>query len=124
MTTGAEDLGGVLADAVVARDFARIRELLHTEIDFRGMTPTRLWVADGPAGVEETFCTWLEHPEREVDRIEPTDRITIQDTARVGWLVHGRNAQGPFTFEQQAYVREQDGRIVWLRVMCTGPRPA
>jgi len=26
--------------------------------------------------------------------------------------------------EQQAYVREDDGQVVWLRVMCSGPRPA
>lgn len=38
--------------------------------------------------------------------------------------VFGSNAEGRFVYEQQAYVREDDGQVVWLRVMCSGPRPA
>jgi hypothetical protein len=48
----------------------------------------------------------------------------IEDTERVGWLVHGTAGPGgPFVFEQQVYVRERDGRIAWLRVICSGMRP-
>lgn len=111
-------------DAVLARDFARARGLLHPDIDFRAMTPKRVWEADGPATVEETLRAWFEHPERDVERVAPTEPDSVGDTLRVGWRVYGNDANGPFVYEQQAFVREREGRITWLRVMCSGPRPA
>lgn len=111
------------ADAVVARDFERARGLLHPEIDFRAMTPRRIWEAEDPEGVEDVLRTWLDDPDEEIDGVEATDAATVEDTTRVGWLVRGRDDEGPFTYEQQAYVREDGGQVVWLRVMCSGPRP-
>ncbi len=110
-------------DAVVARDFARARDHVHPEIDFRGMTPNRIWEADGPEGVERALRTWLDHADRQVERIAATENIEIEDTLRAGWRVQGGGTGGPFVFEQQAYARERDGQVGWLRVMCTGPRP-
>lgn len=110
-------------DAVVARDFAAARALVHPEVDFRAMTPRRVWEADGPAEVEAVLRTWLADPDEEITAIEPLAASCVEDTARVGWIVRGRKADGPFVFEQQAYVRERDGQVGWLRVMCSGPRP-
>ncbi len=115
---------GGFVDAIVARDFACARGLLHPDIDFRAMTPKRVWEASDPAGVEEVLHAWFEHPERTVERVDPIEPASVEDTARVGWRVYGRGVDGPFVYEQQAYVREDAGRIVWLRVMCSGPRPA
>lgn len=112
-----------LADAVVALDFDRIRGLLSETIDFRGMTPRRIWEADGADEVIGVLRDWLADPDEQIDAVEPTEPVQVQDTARVGWLVRGRNADGPMTFEQQAYARERDGQITWLRVICSGPRP-
>lgn len=111
-------------DAILARDIARARGLLDPAIDFRAMTPSRVWEADDPAGVEEVLRSWFEHPERDVERVDPTEAASVEDTLRVGWRVYGSRADGPFVYEQQAFVREEDGRVVWLRVMCSGPRPA
>jgi hypothetical protein len=111
-------------DAILARDFSRARSLLDPAIDFRAMTPNRVWEADSPTGVEEVLRAWFEHPERDVERVDPTEPASVEDTVRVGWRVHGSAADGPFVYEQQAYVREQEGKVIWLRVMCSGPRPA
>lgn len=111
-------------DAIIARDFSRARVLLHPAIDFRAMTPKRVWEAEDPAGVEDVLRAWFEHPERDVERVEPTEPASVEDTLRVGWRVYGSGADGPFVYEQQAFVREEDGQVVWLRVMCSGPRPA
>jgi hypothetical protein len=35
-----------------------------------------------------------------------------------------RNPDGRFLVEQQAYLPERDGRIGWMRVLCSGYRPA
>ena len=112
-----------LVEAIVARDFPRAQALLHPEIDFRAMTPKRTWEADDPAGVEEVLRAWFEHPEREVERVEPTEPASVEDTGRVGWRVYGTEASGGFVYEQQAFLREEGGRVVWMRVMCSGPRP-
>ena len=34
-----------------------------------------------------------------------------------------RNPEGPFEVEQQAYIGERDGRIGWMRSVCSGFRP-
>jgi hypothetical protein len=34
-----------------------------------------------------------------------------------------RNPEGLFLVEQQAYLAERDGRIGWMRVLCSGYRP-
>jgi hypothetical protein len=115
---------GRFVDAILARDFSRARSLLHPDIDFRAMTPNRVWEADGPASVEEVLRAWFEHPDRSVERVDPTEPAYVEDTLRVGWRVYGSNAEGPFIYEQQAYVREDDGQVVWLRLMCSGPRSA
>lgn len=115
---------GEFVDAILARDLSRACGLLDADVDFRAMTPNRFWEANSPVDVEEVLRAWFEHPEREVERVEPIEPAFVEDTRRVGWRVYGRSADGSFAYEQQAYVREDDGRVVWLRVMCSGPRPA
>ena len=120
MTPGAPGVAGAFADAIVARDFARATSLLHPEIDFRGMTPNRIWEAEDPAGVENVLRTWLDDPDEDVEHLSPTDPASIESMTRIGWTVRITDAEGPQIFEQQAYVRERDGQIGWLRVMCSG----
>ena len=122
-TTQQQSIAGELVDAVVRRDFERARGLLAPDIDFRAMTPKRIWEAEGPAEVEDVLRAWLADPEEEIDSVEATAPVTVEDTQRVGWRVRGRGADGGFVFEQQAYLRERGGRIGWLRIMCTGTRP-
>lgn len=123
MSITATSAGERFLAAVTTRDLAGACGHLHPEIDFRAMTPNRFWEADGPAGVEDVLRSWLENPAREVESIEALAPVAVEDTQRVGWCVRGSGAEGPFVFEQQAYVRERDGQVIWLRVMCSGPRP-
>ena len=120
MTTAVSSVSTALVDAIVARDLPRAVALLHPAIDFRAMTPNRIWEAGDPAGVEAVLREWFEDPDEEVQRVEATEPTSIEGVARVGWLVHVSDADGPHVFEQQAYVREGDGQVEWMRVMCTG----
>lgn len=124
MTTVSPTAATQLVDAVVNLDFERARVLLDPEVDFRAMTPKKVWEADGPGEVEAAMRKWFNHPEREVEKVVATRPELVEDTDRVGWLVRGQGLNGPFSFEQQAYIRERDGMIVWLRIMCSGPRSA
>jgi hypothetical protein len=48
---------------------------------------------------------------------------SFADRQRVAYRFRGRNANGPFVVEQQAYYTERDGRIHYMRVLCSGFRP-
>ena len=118
------DLGTAFAQALAAKDFARVKELVHDDVDFRGMTPNRTWEAVGPdALVDEVLTRWFE-PSDDVERVDRVDTGAFSDCEHVAYRFSGRNGDGPFVVEQQAYFTRRDGRIDWLRVMCSGFRPA
>jgi SnoaL-like domain len=126
MATVESGIANAFVDAIATRDVSGAVALLHPEIDFRAMTPNRIWEAEGPAGVEAILREWFEDPDEEVHGIKATEPVSLETTVRVGWLVHISDADGPHVFEQQAYVRERDARIAWMRVICSGwiPLPA
>ncbi len=116
-------LGTRFAEALAAKDFEGVRALLHPEIDFAGLTPRRSWAAGDPSAViEDVLRSWFEDSD-EVDEVLSIDSDTVADRERVGYRFAGHNEDGPFLVEQQAYLSERDGRIDWMRVICSGMRP-
>ena len=117
-------LGESFARALGEKDFERIIQLLHPEIDFCGLTPGRSWTAHGPEQVVGDVLTrWFE-PSDEIERVQRVQSDAFADRGRVGYRFAGRNGDGPFVVEQQAYYAERDGRIGWMRIVCSGFRPA
>jgi hypothetical protein len=116
-------LGTRFAEALAAKDFDGVQELLHPEVDFAGLTPSRSWAAGDPATVvEEILRQWFEESD-EVDEVLSIESEAVADRERVGYRFAGHNGDGPFVVEQQAYLSERDGRIDWMRVICSGMRP-
>jgi hypothetical protein len=116
-------LGAAFAEAFAAKDFERVAALVHPELDFRALTPSRVWEASQPAQlVDEVLRSWLEDSDI-VEELFGVESDVVADTERVGYRIRGHNEDGPFVFEQQAYLRERDGRIGWMRVVCSGFRP-
>jgi hypothetical protein len=119
----AAPLGADFAAALAARDYGRLRELLHPEIDFRGLTPRRFWEAGDPETViAGVLREWFEDDD-EIESLEQCDSDSFADRERVGYRFSVRNPDGRFLVEQQAYLSERDGRIGWMRVVCSGFRP-
>jgi hypothetical protein len=117
-------LGADFARALAEKDSARLVELMHPEIDFRGLTPNRNWEAAGPdAVVSILFDQWFEDKD-EIRALESVESDAVADRERVGYRFSVRNPDGDFLVEQQAYLAETDGRIGWMRVVCSGFRPA
>ena len=116
-------LGEDFANALAKKDADGLRELLHPEVDFRGLTPSRNWEASGRDAVESLFLeTWFE----ECDQIEELvylESDSFADRERVGYRFRVTCPDGPFLVEQQAYLSERDGQIGWMRVVCSGYRP-
>ena len=77
MTTAESGAASALVDAIVAQDFACAVALPHPEIDFRAMTPNRVWEAEGRAGVaavlREWFAARLRSGTRRADRLDALD---------------------------------------------------
>jgi hypothetical protein len=117
-------LGPQFATALAAKDFDRVRALLHPEIDFRGMTPNRVWEAGDPdLVITEILQQWFE-PSDEILSLDAVETAEVGDRERVGYRFSVRNPDGLHSVEQQAYLEERDGRIGWMRVLCSGFRPA
>jgi hypothetical protein len=116
-------VGAEFARALAAKDFSRLRELMDSEIDFRGMTPNRIWEATDPDAVISTVLRlWFEDSD-EIEGLDQLESDTVVDRERVGYRFSVRNPDGRFLVEQQAYLSARDGRIVWMRVLCSGFRP-
>jgi hypothetical protein len=81
-------------------------------------------VASGPDAVLSVLLDdWFE-PKHEIQGVEQLDGDVVVDRERVGYRFSVRNPDGSFLVEQQAYLSGADGRIDWMRVVCSGFRPA
>jgi hypothetical protein len=119
----ATTLGADFVAALTDKDVGRLQELLHPEIDFRAMTPRRVWEAGDPkAVISDVLFRWFEESD-EIEALEQLDSDAFADRERVGYRFRVRNPEGRFLVEQQAYLSERDGRIGWMRVLCSGFRP-
>jgi hypothetical protein len=117
-------LGEQFAHALAAKDFGRVGELLHPEVDFRGLTPRRDWqAADAGAVISTVLEQWFEEDDL-IESLEQLETDAFADRERVGYRFRVRCPDGVFLVEQQAYLAERDGRIGWMRVVCSGYRPA
>jgi len=115
-------VGADFARAFADKDAGRVRELIHPEIDFRALTPNRQWEArDVDTLVSILFDDWLEDTD-EVESVESIECDSVVDRERVGYRLSVRNPDGRFLVEQQAYLEARDGRIAWMRVVCSGFR--
>jgi hypothetical protein len=116
-------LGAAFATALAAKDFDAIRAILHPELDFRGLTPSRNWEATDPETLIGTVLTqWFEDSD-EIEELLKLETDAFADRERVGYRFRVRNPEGLFEVEQQVYIGEVDGRIGWMRTVCSGFRP-
>jgi hypothetical protein len=120
----ADTPGERFANAVAQRDVDALAALLAPDVDFRGLTPGRFWEARTPAEAIEVI---LEHWFEASDRVDALSGIEIGepigDVHRVGYRYEITNRDGPQTVEQQAYYRVEDGRLSYLRIVCSGFQP-
>ena len=117
-------LGRTFVDAVAARDTAALAGLFTPELDFKAVTPRKFWEASTPdEAVEVVLGNWFS----ESDHIDAVDAVDegdpVGDTERIGYRFRITNGDGPHLVEQQAYYRTEDGRMSYLRVVCSGYRP-
>ena len=112
------------ASALAAKDTDAMLALLHPEVDFRALTPRRSWEADDPQAVLEiVFGNWFEESDR-IEALESVESDVVADRERLRYRLAVSNPEGSFVVEQQGYLTAgEDGRIEWMRLVCSGFRP-
>lgn len=119
----ADSVGRRFAEALGRKDFEGVMAQLDPAIDFRGLTPGRAWEASDARGViDHILRQWFEDTD-DLEEILSIETDAFADRGRVAYRFRGRNGDGSFVVEQQAYYTENDGRINWMRVLCSGFRP-
>lgn len=117
-------LGERFVRAVAAKDRDELRQVLASDVDFKGLTPRRFWEgANADDVIEVLLGSWFEPEDvvEEVDAVEQGD--DVEDVKRVGYRFRLVTPSGPHVVEQQAYYRDNGGQIGYLRVMCSGFQP-
>jgi hypothetical protein len=122
MDSGAT-IGSSFARALAEKDSEALLGLFDPQVDFRALTPKRSWEAADPQQVLGiVFGHWFEDSDR-IEALESVETDSFADRERVGYRFSVSNPEGRFLVEQQAYLSTRDGRIDWMRVVCSGYRP-
>ena len=119
-TEATASLGERFVHAIASRDFTKVAQLLHHDVEFRALTPRRSWDPATRDDVVVVLRTWFgdcDIQEAHVDTGEVGGRH------RLAYQYQGQRHGDPFVIEQHAYYDEADGQIVWIRVLCSGFRP-
>ena len=119
--TDGELIGERFARALGAKDFEAIRGVLADGVQFRALTPEKLWEEKSAAAViQHVLRRWFD----EGDHIEAVLDVETGHVAerrfRTRYRFRVRNEGRTFEVDQQAYYDVSDGRIAWLRVLCSG----
>ena len=109
------------AEVVAGKDWDALRALLTDDVDFRGMTPGRIWEGTSPDEVADVLGHWFEEGDvvESVVLVE-TDAFADRQTAHYRLTV--RNDGGLHLVDQTAYLGGGE-RVAWARVTCAGFRP-
>jgi ketosteroid isomerase-like protein len=120
---GAAEVGEGFVEAIAAKDHRRVAELVADDVDFRAITPNRFWeVSSAEALISEVLRNWFEDTDH-IDELVELESDSFADREHLAYSFRGHNDDGPFVVEQHAYYTVEDGRIAWMRVLCSGFRP-
>ncbi len=117
-------LSARFAAALAAQDSAALRAVLADAVDFQGLTPGRHWQSSTNREIVDDVILgrWFGSG-RDVQELcaIATGRWRAGSMSRTGCAV--RESGRDYLVEQQAYYQTEDGRISWLRILCSGYQP-
>jgi hypothetical protein len=118
-------IGGLLLEALAARDFARMSECFEPEATMRALLPPGLAEYQGSTQIVESLRSWFG----DADEFEILDGTVGEVGGRlhVAWRLRLRPTPWGddhwHVIEQQAYLRAGD-RIDTIDLLCSGFMPA
>lgn len=123
--TTTETVGEAFARALAARDRAGLVALLTEDLDFEALTPRRHWVATTASqAVDEVMLRHWLGPDDVVLSVGSISSGRVVDRQRVGYRLAVRRDGQDHILEQQAYYVSDGRQISWIRILCSGYRPA
>jgi len=115
-------LGTRFLDALGARDYVALAACFAADATLRGIVPPGLREADGREAITARFRLWTEDI-ADYEIVE-SDATPFADLLRLRWAVQGVDPElGLNAYEQTAYAEVADGKIVRMRLACSGHRP-
>jgi len=106
--------------ALAAKNSPALQSMFGSEVDFRAVTPGRVWEAGTAQAVNQMILgTWFG-PGTVIERIESVESSTIGTRCRIGYRLRLANADGKFIVEQQAFADRTGDKITELRLACSG----
>ena len=116
-------LGIDLAHAIARQDAKALRSLISTPVTFRAVTPKRFWDAETAVEVADVILGVWFGPDKQVTDIASLETDSVGDVQKVSYRLRVDLESGPSVIEQVIYYSEADGKIVDLRLVCSGFRP-
>lgn len=118
-----EILGAAFARAIAAGDAATLRGVLADPIDFQALTPRRHWQASTSAEVawEIILRSWFG--DARIDELCSVVTGRVAEREHVAYRLRVRKGNADYLVEQQAYYTSDNGRIGWMRILCSGYMP-
>jgi hypothetical protein len=119
-----QDLGNTFGAALAAKDASALRAMLDDKIDLRAMTPSHTWEGQTPTAVidDVVLGTWFASCDT-LELAGAADTGTVGNRHSFSYRLQGTNGDGRFVIEQRAYADVTDGKITWMRVLCSGFQP-
>jgi hypothetical protein len=111
-----------LASAVTTGNWPALSELLHDEVDFRGLTTVRAWLAVGPDQMCAVLREWSAQEGRPA-HLAHVDVASISDRYRVTYRlqVSAAMATPAVSYEHTAYFDlDAHERITFVRMLSSG----
>jgi hypothetical protein len=116
--------GEIFARAIAAKDGVALTGILSETIDFQALTPGKIFAAstNTEAALELILGTWFA-PAR-IDELCSVEASNVQRRQHVNYRFRTHLGDDEYLVEQQAYYNtDADGRIGWMRVLCSGYQP-
>ena len=118
------DEGERFARALAAQDSLALKGVLAEHVDFAALTPGRNWASGDAAEVVDDIVLgpWFG-PGRSVELVSVATE-QVADCRCVAYRLRVRKDGADHLVEQHAFYTARDDRIDWMRLVCSGYRPA
>jgi hypothetical protein len=115
-------LGKAFVDALVARDWDAMQDVLDPEVDLRALTPGKVWSATGAkAACADVFGVWFP-PHEVTERIEGPEFTDVLGRVRADYRLFVRNQKdNVYLVEQRVYLDGEE-RLERVELICGGFR--
>jgi hypothetical protein len=113
------------AHALAAKDRDSLVGAIASPVDFQALTPGRHWQADRAEQIVDEFVLgrWFG-PDDDILDLTSVESHVVSERQHVAYRLRVRRDRGLYLVEQQMYYDlDTDGRMTYVRLLCSGYCP-